>query len=100
MFLSIVSEYPLRLVEDLDITEATAPTVDVLNDTFEKAVHPTVVLTQQLLEDRYPFASKVIKWVYRKKIDKINTKYFDGKKTGDNFKKFKSYRLLLYKRVL
>lgn len=95
-FHSIVSEYPLRLIKDLDITEETAPSVDVLNDMFKKAVHPTVILTQQFLENRYPFVSKVIKWMYRKKIRKVNKKYFDGEKTGDNFKKFKSYRLLLY----
>jgi len=99
MFHNIVSEYPLRLIKDLDITEETSPSIDVLNDTFTKAVHPTVILTQQLLENRYPFASKVIKWAYRKKISKIDKKYFNGEKTGENFKKFKSYRLLLYKKT-
>jgi SAM-dependent methyltransferase len=99
MFHNIVSGYPLRLIKDLDITEETAPTMDVLNDTFKKAVHPTVILTQQILANRYPFASKFIKWVYRKKINKINRKYFNGEKTGEKFKKLKSYRLLLYKKT-
>jgi len=99
MFHNIVSEYPLRLIKDMDITEETSPSMDVLNDMFKKAVHPTVILTQQLLENRYPFASKVIKWTYRKKIRKINKKYFNGEKTGENFKKFKSYQLLLYKKT-
>ncbi|MBN1456236.1 MAG: class I SAM-dependent methyltransferase [Sedimentisphaerales bacterium] len=98
IFHNIVSEYPLRLIKDMDITEETSPSIDVLNDTFKKAVHPTVILTQQLLENRYPFVSKIIKWAYRKKIRKINKKYFNGEKTGENFKKFKSYRLLLYKK--
>ncbi len=99
MFRNIISGYPLRLINDLDITEETSPNIDVLNDTFKKAVRPTVILTQQLLENRYPFASKVINLVYKKKIDKINKKYFNGEKTGENFKKFKSYRLLLYKKT-
>lgn len=99
IFHNIVSEYPLRLIKDLDITEETAPSVDVLNDAFKKAVHPTVILTQQLLENRYPFASKLVKLLYRKKISKINKKYFSGEKTGENFKKLKSYRLLLYKKI-
>jgi len=98
-FHNIVSGYPLRLIKDLDITEETAPSIDVLNDMFKKAVHPTIILTQQLLENRYPFASKVINLVYKKKIDKINKKYFNGEKTGENFKKFKSYRLLLFKKT-
>jgi 2-polyprenyl-3-methyl-5-hydroxy-6-metoxy-1,4-benzoquinol methylase len=99
VFRNTVSGYPLRLIKDLDITEETSHSIDVLNDTFKKAVHPTIILTQQLLENRYPFASKVIKLVYRKKISKIEKKYFNGEKTGENFRKFKSYRLLLYKKT-
>ncbi len=98
LFQSTVSEHPLRLIKELDITEETAPNIDVVNDMFKKAVHPTVILTQQLLENRYPFMSKFIKWVYRKKISKINSKYFNYEKTGEKFKKFKSYRLMLFKK--
>ena len=99
MFHNLVSEYPLKLIKDMDITKETAPSMDVLRDAFKKAVHPTVILTHKLLENRYPFASKLVKWVYRKKISKIDKKYFNDEKTGENFKKFKSYRLLLYKKT-
>jgi hypothetical protein len=98
LFHNIVSEYPLRLIKELDITEQTAPNIDVVSDMFKKAVHPTVILTQQLIENRYSFMSKLIKWVYRKKISKINRKYFNSEKTGEKFKKFKSYQLLLYQK--
>jgi SAM-dependent methyltransferase len=98
LFQDMISEYPLRNITDLDITENTAPNIDVLNDMFKNAVHPTVILVQQLLENRYHFMSKLIKWLYRKKISKINRKYFNYEKTGEKFKKFKSYRLLLYKK--
>lgn len=99
MFYDIVSKYPLRLIKDLDITEETAPTLDIVDDAFKKAVHPAAILAQQLLDNRYPFMSKFLKWMYRKKINKINKTYFNGEKTGENFKKFKSYRLLLYKKT-
>jgi SAM-dependent methyltransferase len=99
MFYNIVSECPLEPVKDLDITEQTAPTLDIVNDVFEQVVEPSVNLTQRLLDNRYPFMSKFLKWFYRKKIEKINRKYFTGEKTGENFRKFKSYRLLLYKKT-
>lgn len=99
MFYDIVSKYPLRLIKDLDITEETAPTLDIVDDAFKKAVHPAVILAQQLLDNRYPFMSKFLKWMYRKKINKINKTYFNGEKTGENFKKFESYRLLLFKKT-
>jgi 2-polyprenyl-3-methyl-5-hydroxy-6-metoxy-1,4-benzoquinol methylase len=98
-FYEMVTNYPLRLIKDLDITEQTAPTIDIVDDAFKKAIHPSVILAQQLLDNRYPFMSKFLKRVYRERIDKISKTYFNGKKTGENFKKFKSYRLLLYKKI-
>jgi ubiquinone/menaquinone biosynthesis C-methylase UbiE len=98
-FYDIISKYPLRLIKDLDITEHMAPTMDIVANAFKKAIHPSVILAQQLLDNRHPFMSKLIKWAYRKKISKINRKYFNGEKTGENFKKCKSYRLLIYRKT-
>ena len=39
-------------------------------------------------------------WKYNKKIEKINRKYFSGTRNADNFENFKSYRLLLYNKVV
>jgi len=100
IFYDLVSKYPLRLIKDLDVSEEMAPTIDIVDDALQKAVHPAVILAQQLIDNRYPFMSKFLKWVYRKKIKKINNKYFNGEKTGENFKKFKSYRLLLYRKTI
>jgi len=99
-FYDIVSEYPLEAVEDLDITEQTAPTLDIVNDILNEVAKPAVGLAQQLLEDRHPSMLKLLKFLYRKRINKINRKYFEKAKTGENFKKFKSYRLLLYRKRL
>ncbi len=97
-FYNVISEYPLELVEDLDITEQTAPTLDVVNDMLNEVAKPTVDLAQQLLDNRYPLMSKFLRFLYKKKITKLNKKYFSKAKTGENFKKFKSYRLLLYRK--
>ncbi len=99
VFYNIASECPLEPVEDLDITEQTAPTLDIVNDVFNQVVGPSINLAQRLLDSRHPFLSKFVKWFYRKKIEKINRKYFSGEKTGENFRKFKSYRLLLYRKT-
>jgi len=98
-FYNIVSEYPLEPVKDLDITEGMASTLDIANDMLKEVIEPTITLSEQFLENRYPFMSKFVKWIYRNKINKINEKYFTGERTGENFKKFKSYRLLLYKKT-
>ncbi|UCF00023.1 MAG: class I SAM-dependent methyltransferase [Planctomycetota bacterium] len=98
MFYDIVAEHPLKNVKDIDITEQTAPTLDIVNDVLKQVVQPGVNLAQQLLDDRYPYMSKFLKWLYGKRINKLNRKYFSGEKTAENFKKFKSYRLILYKK--
>ncbi|MHC4123000.1 MAG: class I SAM-dependent methyltransferase [Planctomycetota bacterium] len=98
-FYDTISKYPFEPVEDLDITEQTAPTLDITNEMFKEVLEPTVNLGQRLLHDKYPIMLKCVKWLYRKKIEKIGRKYFSGEKTGKNFKKFKSYRLLLYKKT-
>ena len=98
-FYNIVSQCPLVPVEDLDITEQTAPTLDLANEILKEVIEPSVNLGHRLLVDRHPFMSKFITWLYGKKINKITEKYFSGEKTGQNFKKFKSYRLVLYKKT-
>lgn len=99
VFYEAIARYPLTLIRDLDITEATAPTMDVMDKAFTQAVKPTVILTAQLLENRYPWAYKLFTRLYRRRIEKVTRKYFTGRQTGENFNKFKSYRLLLYRKM-
>jgi len=95
----IVAESPLELVKDVDITPQTAPSIDIENDVLQEVVKPTVDLIQQLLDSKYPVMSKLLRFLYGKKMDKMNKKYFRGLKTSENFKKWKTYRLLLYRRI-
>jgi len=96
-FFEIISRYPLTEIKNLDITEQTAPTIDIENQICKDAVRPVAALVEQLLENRHPLISKLIRWKYKKKISKIENKYFSGKRDAENFKKFKTYRVLLYK---
>ncbi len=95
-FYEIISKYPLEEITNLDITEQTAPTIDIENQICKDVVRPIAILTEQLLENRHPIISKLVKWKYKKKISKIENKYFSGKRNAENFKKFKTYRILLY----
>lgn len=96
-FFATISEYPLRLVNDRDITAETAPNRDIENHIFKEVVEPVSGLLGRLLDSRYPLLARFLRWKYRKKIDKIHGKYFSGRRTGENFRKFKTYRLLVYK---
>jgi len=96
-FNDTISQYPFKLVKEVDITDETAPNIDIENKLFMEVGLPAWNLFNQLMFSRYPLMTKFIRWKYKKKIAKLQTKYFGGQRTGQNFKKYKSYLLLLYK---
>ena len=95
---SLRLDYPFHPVEDIDITNETAPNLRIINDVLTNAGLPIWNLIMYYLNDHYPVVSKVLQWKYRKKLDTINRKYFSGERNEENFKIYKSYRLFLYKR--
>jgi SAM-dependent methyltransferase len=96
-FYSQAKENSFEQVKDIDITNQTMPNMDLLDDTLKNVVRPIIDSTINFLGGRYPFASKVIQWLYRKKIDKAYQKYFYGNRASVDFVKLKYYRLLLYR---
>ncbi|MBN2181955.1 MAG: class I SAM-dependent methyltransferase [Sedimentisphaerales bacterium] len=97
-FHDLVEQTPFKLIENKDITEQTAPNMDLMNDILHNVVRPVVNAGMRLSESRYPMVVKFLKWKYRKKMDKLGNKYFSGGRSGEDFKKFKTYQLLLYQK--
>jgi hypothetical protein len=96
-FYSQAAANSFEQVKDIDITNQTMPNMDLLDDTLKNVVRPIIDSTINFLGGRYPLASKVIQWLYRKKIDKAYQKYFNGNRASADFVKLKYYRLLLYR---
>jgi len=97
-FYNLIAKSSFRLIENMDITEQTAPNMDLLDDAMESVVRPVVSAGVRFFESRNPITLKLLRWKYRKKINKAHKKYLEGHKTGENFKKYKSYRFFLYKK--
>jgi len=97
-FYDLISKFPFKLVEDVDITEETAPTMDLYSDILENVIQPVVDVGVRFFENRHPIALKFLKWKYRKKIEKTHKKYLEGGRAGEDFKKYKSYQLFVYKK--
>ncbi len=97
-FYDLIAKSSFRLIENVDITEQTAPNMDLLDDVMESVVRPVINAGICFLESRNPIILKLLRWKYRKKINKAHKKYLEGRKTGENFKKYKSYQLFLYKK--
>jgi len=96
-FYDAVAGYPLENLVDLDITKETAPSIDIVDDFLHNAIHPIYDLIFYVLDNNYPRIARLIRWKYRKKLEKANFKYLQRQHNGKSFAKFKSYHLLLYK---
>jgi SAM-dependent methyltransferase len=98
-FHEAMARYPFRLIADVDITEAAAPNIDLQNDMMTKVVKPILLLVSDYLDTRYSFTSRVVRWAYRKQIERKYNKYFGEERTGEEFRKSREYRLLLYRKA-
>ncbi len=98
VFEYLISNTNFEQITDLDITEETAPTYDFLNQLLTDVAEPIANMSGEYLDYKYPKLAKLVKWKYRKKLDRINRVWFSGELTGENFIKFKTYRLLVYKK--
>jgi len=99
-FYDLISNYPFKSAKDIDITRETAPNLTLIDDFFKEVGLPVWDLVIGFLNRNYFFFSRFLKWKYKKKIKKINQKYFSGERNAENFAIFKSYRLLLYKKTV
>ena len=54
-------------------------------------------MTGQYMLSNYPKVTRFLMWKFKGRLDKINRRYLRGDVNGESFKKFKTYRLLLYK---
>jgi SAM-dependent methyltransferase len=98
MFRAAVARFPLTLVQDVDMTAGIAPTFDILNRAYLEAIEPAYRLILGRLTLRFPFVMRLLRWKFRKKIERYEQKHFSGRRDGANFIKYKSYRLLLFKK--
>ena len=97
-FKDTISTLPFQQVTDLDISVETAPTIDLLDQFCQDVLMPISEMSGSYLQYNYPYLTALLNWKLKKRIEKIRRTYLSGELNGESFKKFKTYRLLLYKR--
>ena len=98
LFQKKISAHPLSLISDLDITEETAPTIDLFAKFNADVFTPIAEMSSEYLIDHYPKLSKLFRWKFKKRLEKIHNIYLSGSVNGSSFKKFKEYHLLVYEK--
>ena len=89
--------FPVEMVIEKDITEETSKTIDIVNQLSNEVIAPIWKSVFLLAEDRFPLLMKLVKWKYKKKLEKMEKKHFTNQRTGANFAKYKKYILCLLK---
>jgi SAM-dependent methyltransferase len=98
-FQQIIARFPLRLVEEIDITAQTAPTFTVIDEIFAEVLQPAWDEMNAAAAATHPVWSKFLTWPFRHKIAKFENKYFTHQRSAENFLKFKTYRLMRFERA-
>jgi SAM-dependent methyltransferase len=97
-FRETLSHHPFTQVEEIDITDRTAPTFTVIDSAFTQVLQPIWNEVDQAALATHPWLFKCGTWFFRRKLDKVKRKYFTHQRSAENFKKYKTYRLMRFER--
>ena len=98
-FLETMSRFPFRLMKDEDITKRVSPNLQLLNDWLMNRARPASQTIHTYLRSNYPMSTRMLMWFFRKKLRKLQYKYFTGYRSKETFEKYKTYHLMVYRLV-
>ena len=93
-FYKIVKEYNYKILEDIDVTKNMSPNMQIVSDVIVDRLIPFANTLDKFLLARHSKIYKIIKWLGKKKINKIQFKYSKDR-DAKNFEKYKTYRLIV-----
>jgi len=96
-FYVTMKQTPFVPVKDEDITRRISPNMELVNDLLMNRIKPATLAIGRYVEGRYPLLSRLALGLLRRKLDKLNYKYFSGHRSREVFERYKAYRLLLYR---
>lgn len=97
-FYTRVQASPLRLEFDEDITTLTSPNVQLLDEWLRRRVAPAVSTLDTYLAGRRPWLYRLVKAVFRRRLQRLHYKYLAGHRSREVFERYKSYRLLVLRK--
>jgi SAM-dependent methyltransferase len=97
VFRDLMARSRFEQLKDVDMTARIAPTFDLLDRTYRDAFRPAYDLLAASFWASHPWLMRVVRWVWGKKLTRIEEKHFSGRRNGANFALYKSYRLFLFR---
>jgi len=96
-FYASMKRTPFVLVKDEDITHRVSPNMALVNELLMRRLKPACLTIGRYVQGRYPFLARLALRLLRKKLDRVNHKYFSGHRSKETFERYKTYRLMLYR---
>jgi len=94
-FYEALANSKLQLEIDQDITKLVSPNIALLNDLLMHKIKPVSETLGQFLQSNYPKSYWLASKLLRKKLDRVQYKYFSGYRSAEIFERYKSYRFIV-----
>ncbi|NMD85673.1 class I SAM-dependent methyltransferase [Victivallis vadensis] len=92
-----------RQIEEIDITENTAPNMQLVDETLQQVAVPIRDMVLDEFSSNYKLLYTPTRWLaklfFRKKLEKLEYKYFSGARNPENFKEHKRYMFFLLRHI-
>jgi SAM-dependent methyltransferase len=94
-FHQTIARSRFEIVRDEDITARIAPTMAIVDDMLMRRLLPACETLAGHFEDRRPLLFRALRFLARRKLEKVKRKYFSGNRTPEMFARHKTYRLFV-----
>ncbi|UCH13289.1 MAG: class I SAM-dependent methyltransferase [Bacteroidales bacterium] len=84
-----------KILKDEDITGNVSPNLELMNDILMNRISPTIKYVDLFLVKRYRIIYTFLKFCFRKRIKKLDYKYFSGYRSKETFERYKTYHLII-----
>ena len=98
-FREFLARQPYRVLLDEDITAQTAPNLKLIDDMLRDWALPVWDALGYSLRQNHPWISRLGKFLFRKRLAKLQFKYFSRQRTAEGFARHKSYRCILLQKT-
>jgi SAM-dependent methyltransferase len=89
----VASRFSLQ--QDEDLTSRVSPNIALLDEWLTQRLLPASQSIDAYLSGRYPWPTRLLKWLARRKLARLQYKYLSGNRSQAMFEKYKTYRLLV-----
>jgi len=81
------------------VTEHLSPNLTLANDILINRIGPVTDTVDRFLGEKYRITYNLVKFLLRKRLEKVKSKYFSGNRNETDFIKHKTYRLIVLDRA-